>query len=111
MAFSAGETLLHSMWLVPQTLSPTQRDRVYYCSKSQRRGTVKGSLDPDATGSVRCFGLLLPSRFKTGTEGDLLLSGSAVAADAVAYSSPGFRGSVPWSSLSMSIHALSYFWE
>lgn len=92
------------MQLAPQRLFLLHRGtELITVQRSQRRGTVKGRLDPEAIGSFRQFGLLLPRLLKTGSKGGLLLSENVAAADAVACSSPGFRGSLSWSSLSMPI--------
>lgn len=92
MAFSYGEILLHRVWLPPHRLFLLQR-RIEFISA--REGNTKGSLDPEATGSFRQFGLLLPRPLQTGSGGDSLLSGSVVAV----HSSSGFRGSLPQSRL------------
>lgn len=77
-----------TVWLPPHRLVLLQR-RIEF-NTAQRRNT-KGSLNPEATGSFRQFGLLLPRLLQTGNGADLLLSGNVAAA----HSSPGFRGSLP----------------
>lgn len=103
MAFSSGEILLHSMCDLQRLFFPHGRTKFIAARRSQRRDTAKSSLDPEATGSFKQCWFLLPRPLKTGSKGDLMLSGNMVAADAVAQSSPGFRGSPPWSTLSTPI--------
>jgi len=54
MAFSSGEILLHSMWLVPHRLFLLHRGTQFATAqRSQRRDAVEASLAPDATGSFK----------------------------------------------------------
>lgn len=54
LAFSSREILFHSVWLAPHRLFLLHRGTEFITAqRSQRRDTVKGSLDPDAAGSFR----------------------------------------------------------